>query len=614
MASLLYSLRVKLLVSLGLVLVLILATFTYRDLKTYENVFLEESRKKAFDITDSIMKSIEYPMLDGEMEYVQAILERINALKDLRLIHLCNLKGVIKYSGTPERIGKPTTSKITLQALNSHKLTSGIETRLNEKVYRYAVPIFNEKACYKCHGSEERILGVLTLGFDWNGVEKKLEHHRNSLIISFLITLLLLFGLIGALLHYMVVVPVRRLTSAAKTIASGNLDKEIPPVRTKDEIGELTTAFREMQRSLIKLTSDLKSSRDRLKRMYDFQRNLIENSIDGIVGTDAEGNIVVFNDRAESIFGYSHEEVVGKMKFKDLFPPGLAKRIERDLYDDAFGGKGKLKNYETEVLKKTGESVPVWLSAALIFTEKGERMGTVAVFRDLTEKRELEEKILQSERLATIGRGVSYICHEIKNPLIIIGGFTQQLLKSSQDEKNRQKLQIILEEIQRLNQFLIDISDFTRFTKPQFTLANINKILEEIFILLGPTLNEKKIKLVKTLDKKIPQTLLDERQIKQVLLNVLKNAIEAMPEGGTLTVTTALRGDNIEITVKDTGKGISPEDLKKIFDPFFTTKSKGSGLGLAISKKLIEGHRGTIVFESEIGKGTTCVIILPVER
>ncbi|CAD7783518.1 MAG: hypothetical protein KCCBMMGE_01920 [Candidatus Methanoperedenaceae archaeon GB37] len=173
MDSLFYSLRTKLITSVGLVLILILASFSHRDMKTHERFFLEEARKKARDVTDTVMKSIEYPMLDGEMEYVQAILERVNALKDLRVISLCNSDGVIRYSGNPERIGKIVSSKSSLEALRTHTLTKGLEKRFGEKIYRYTVPILNEKACYKCHGSEKRILGALTMAFVWTPVEKK---------------------------------------------------------------------------------------------------------------------------------------------------------------------------------------------------------------------------------------------------------------------------------------------------------------------------------------------------------------------------------------------------------------------------------------------------------
>ena len=614
MNTLFRSLRTKLILVVALGLLLILAGYTYRDMKTFENFYLEEARKKALDITDTVMKSIEYPMLDGEMEYVQAILERVNALKDLRVINLCNSDGVIRYSGNPERIGKIVSSKSSLEALRTHTLTKGLEKRFEEKIYRYTVPILNEKACYKCHGSEKRILGALTMAFVWAPVEKKLDKHRNDLIINFFISVILLMGLITALLHYMVIIPVRRLTTAAKAIAAGNLEKQIPASKSKDEIGELTSSFREMQTSLIKLTSDLKTSRDKLRRMYDFQKNLIENSIDAIVGTDEEENIVIFNEKAELMFGYSAKEVIGKMKIKELYPPGIAKKVEIDLYDRKFGGMGKLTNYETVVQNKKGEQIAVWLSAAVLYEESGKKIGTVAVFRDLTERKELEKKILHSERLATIGRGVSYICHEVKNPLMIIGGFTLQVLRSIKDEKNKQKLQIIIDEIQRLNQFLMDIRDFTKIAKPHLTLCSINDVVKEVSSLIEPSLKDKEIRFIQSLDTDIPETLLDPRQIKQVLINILKNSIEAMSDKGELSITTKLKDDNIEIIIKDTGKGIPPEDLEKIFDPFYTTKPKGSGLGLGISKEIIENHGGTLKLESELGKGTTCIIDLPIER
>jgi PAS domain S-box-containing protein len=608
----LHSLRTKLILGVGLVLVIILASFTYKDMRTFENFYLEEARKKALDITDTTIKSIEYPMLDGEMEQVQRILEKINALKDLRLIHLADPTGLIKYSGTPERIGKITISENAQRAFKTGSPTKGLEMRLGERIFRYTVPIPNKKACYKCHGAEKKILGGVILAFAWDPVEKKLNAHRNSVIIKFFILVVLLLTLISGLLHYMVIIPVQRLTRAAKAFAKGNLEQKIPITKSMDEVGELTTAFGEMQTSLIKLMTDLNISRDELKKMYDFQKNLIENTICGIVGTDEKENIIIFNDTAEFIFGYSHEEVIGKMKMKALYPLGIARKVERDLHDGRFGGEGKLANYETMVQNKKGEQVPVWLSAALIY-EEGKEMGAVSIFRDLTEKRELEEKILHSERLASIGRGVSYICHEIKNPLTIIGGFTLQVLRSIKDEKNQQKLQIIVDEIQRLNQFLVDISDFTRMAKPQLGLYHINNIVKEVFSLIKPGLR-KEIKFIQSLDTCIPESLLDPRQIKQVLINLLKNSIEAMPDGGELSITTKLRGDNIGIEIKDTGKGVPPEDLERIFDPFYTTKPKGSGLGLSISKEIIENHGGNIKLDSELGKGTTCIISLPIER
>ncbi len=376
-------------------------------------------------------------------------------------------------------------------------------------------------------------------------------------------------------------------------------------IQRGDEIVRLADAFSQM-------TRNLKVSRDKLKKIYDFQTNLIEGSIDGIVATDKRRNIVVFNEGAEKVFGYASEEAIGKMDVADLYPPGQAEKVREDLYGDGYGGAGKLENYETTILDKAGNEVPVWLSASIIY-EDGKVLGTVLFFRDLTERKKLEKSLLECEVLATIGQGVAYISHEIKNPLMVIGGFAHQVLrKIGQDDKTKEKLEIIINEINRLEEFLSDVTDFTKPSKPKKSLASINSLVEEVFILLEQEFEAHHVAFDKCVDPHIPETLFDPKQIEQVFINILKNAIEAMPEGGKLSIETHLKEHSIEIRFSDTGKGIAPEDLKDIFDPFVTTKHKGTGLGLAISRKIIEDHEGDMCIQSELREGTVCTIILPV--
>jgi histidine kinase len=373
-----------------------------------------------------------------------------------------------------------------------------------------------------------------------------------------------------------------------------------------DEIVRLADAFSQM-------TRNLKASGDKLKKIYDFQANLIEGSIDGIVATDKRRNIVVFNEGAEKVFGYASEEVIGKMDVADLYPPGQAEKVRKDLYGDRYGGAGKLANYETTILDKAGNEVPVWLSANIIY-EDGEILGTVVFFQNLTERKRLERRVLESERLATMGQGVAYISHEIKNPLMVIGGFAHQVLrKINQNGKNKEKLEIIINEIKRLEEFLSEITDFTRLSRPKKSMASINNVVEQVSTLLEQEIKTYHVAFDKSVDPHIPETLFDPKQIEQVFINVVKNAIEAMPEGGKLSIETGLKGHSIEIRFSDTGKGVAPEDLKNIFDPFVTTKPKGTGLGLAISRKIIEDHEGDMYIQNKLGGGTVCTIILPVQ-
>jgi len=372
-----------------------------------------------------------------------------------------------------------------------------------------------------------------------------------------------------------------------------------------DEIAQLANAISHM-------TRDLRVSRDELKRIYDFRKNLIEGSIDGIVATDNKGNIVVFNKGAERIFGYPSEEVIGKMDVADLYPPGQGEKIRKDLDGPGCGGPGKLADYETAILNSTGEQVPVWLSVSTIYEDET-ALGVVVVLRDLTERRRLEKKVLESERLATIGQGVTYISHEIRNPLMIIGGFAHQVLhNTNQDDKQKKKLEIIINEIARLEEFLSDVTDLTRLSEPKKEMADIGTAVEEVSTLLEHELVARHVVFDQARDPHIPEAFFDPKQVKQVLINVFKNALEAMPEGGKLSIETLQRDNRIEIRVTDTGKGIAEEDLKDIFDPFVTTKRKGTGLGLAISRKIIEDHGGDMRIESTSGEGTVCTITLPI--
>jgi PAS domain S-box-containing protein len=376
-------------------------------------------------------------------------------------------------------------------------------------------------------------------------------------------------------------------------------------IRGGDEIVQLADGFSQMTRSL-------KGSREELSRTYDFQRNLIEGSIDGIVALDKRGNIVIFNEGAERIFQYSSQEVIEKMDVADLYPPGQAKKIRADLYSNEYGGSGKLADYETTILNKAGSEVPVWISASIIY-DNGEVLGSVIFFRDLTERKTLEKRVLQSERLATIGQGAAYISHEIKNPLTAIGGFAQQVLrKIDQDGKSKEKLEIIINETKRLEEFLLDVVGFTKLSRPKRSIASINKVIEEVCALLDYEFKSHHIIVTKSTDHSIPELSFDPKQIKQVLINIVRNALEAMKKGGELSIETCMKGDAIEIRISDTGKGIASENLKDIFDPFFTTKVRGTGIGLAISREIIDSHAGTMDIRSTVGEGTVCIITLPI--
>jgi PAS domain S-box-containing protein len=348
-----------------------------------------------------------------------------------------------------------------------------------------------------------------------------------------------------------------------------------------------------------------------VERGIYFQKLLIHTCMDGVAASDVGGTIRTFNETAAKILGYEPEEVLGRMNIRDLYAPGLAEDIEQKIHDPAYGGAGILENYETWMRHKDGALVPVWLSARLLF-ENDQEIGMIGHFKDLRERKRLEEELLRSERLAVLGKMAAHISHEIKNPLMLIGGFARQVLKepAADSAKNQEKLQIIVDEVKRLEDFLVEVGSYAKFSEPQKRPGDLNALVQETCQRLGPTLRESNITLMLELDPHLPKIAFDPDHLRQVMLNIAKNGIEAMGPGGTLTVATGQEAGGVFVQISDTGMGIPPEIQEKIFQPFFSSKPKGSGLGLAISQKIIEAHKGEIKIKSEPQKGTRVTIIL----
>jgi two-component system sensor histidine kinase HydH len=234
------------------------------------------------------------------------------------------------------------------------------------------------------------------------------------------------------------------------------------------------------------------------------------------------------------------------------------------------------------------------------------------VLRKTAELESAQKKLLQAERLTAVGQGVVRVSHEIKNPLMVIGGFARQVARKIQgDENSVKKLNLIVEEVQRLEKLLTEVRDFTRVREPAMQEDEINRVVQNVADLMEPALISTGVKLELQLEPAPVPGRFDPDQIKQVLINLVKNAVEAMPQGGVITLRT--RGDPraIFVEVEDTGQGITPDHLNEIFNPFFTTKEKGTGLGLAVSLKILSDHNGELLVSSRVGEGSVFTVRLP---
>lgn len=360
-----------------------------------------------------------------------------------------------------------------------------------------------------------------------------------------------------------------------------------------------------------------------LKEAHDFLNKIIQSSPNAIIVADLKGKIIMWNQAAEEILGYQAKNAVNKMNIEDIYPEGMAAKIIEMMHSPEYGGKGKLKSYPLSYQRHDGEIVEGSLSATIIYDTKGNELAFVNILVDLKERldmerklRQTQEQLLQSEKLASIGRLSAGVAHEINNPLTTILT-SSMLIQEDMDSHDhlRRELKTISDEALRCRKIVTSLLDFARQTKPTKQLNDLNEIVRQSFVLTRKQAAFQDVSVELNLSEDLPDICLDKDQIQQALINLTLNAIEATDPGGSIVLTTLLdfKTDTIEISVRDTGIGIPPENLAKIFDPFFTTAEGGTGLGLAVTHGIIEQHGGTIDVESRPGHGTCVTIRLPLE-
>ena len=348
--------------------------------------------------------------------------------------------------------------------------------------------------------------------------------------------------------------------------------------------------------------------------MKTYSEEILQSMTNGVLTTDLNGKVITFNAMAADISGYKADEVVGQGVSKIWGDGVLPSVIEGTV-------KGKLySNFETKLIKKDGRIIPVSVSTTLLKNNKGENIGVLAVFSDLSDVKELEGKVRQADKLAALGTMAAGMAHEIKNPLSSMKVLSQLMpLKFGDNTFRKRFTDIMPREIGRIDRIVESLLGFARATAPKLEKTELDKIIDETLSFFEDDMKKKKIKLEKKFEK-VPPIIGDAGQISQVFTNLILNAVQAMGKGGVLKID--LREgkkkegvvEGVEVVISDTGHGIPEEYSKKLFDPFFTTKHGGTGLGLTISHSIIDGHKGTISVKSEAGKGTTFKITLPLTQ
>lgn len=349
-----------------------------------------------------------------------------------------------------------------------------------------------------------------------------------------------------------------------------------------------------------------------------------------IVAINENGIVSLINKKGCAVLGYQEDEIIGKNWF-DLCVPEDAREERKKTFTKVMAGEqDEVEDYENIIMTKSGEErIIAWHNTTLI-DENGHIFGTLSSGEDITKRKQAEEELLQSEKMVSLGQLAASVVHEVNNPLAGIMVYVKLFQKKHrekkiQEESTEKQLQKMEKELDRTTRIIRNLLTFARQSDPSISPNDINKIIDAALLLVRNQINLENIRLEKNFDLDLPQVLADFEKIEQVLINIILNAIQAMPEGGNLAITTSVakntivgdtRKDTVRIDIKDTGIGIPKENLKKLFTPFFTTKEKGKGVGLGLSvvHGIIGKHKGKIEVESEQDVGTTFSIYLEVSN
>jgi PAS domain S-box-containing protein len=414
---------------------------------------------------------------------------------------------------------------------------------------------------------------------------------------------LVVSALLAAIVSGITLAPLRDLTAQLDRISAGQFDPHLEAQTLETSGDELGL----MSRKISQVGQQLRGVHEIFSTMRENMNSVMAGLEDGLLLFTRDARAVMVSPAAEKFLGAPASEFLGR-RITDIFPPGHPLRATLHIEND------ELSEITAEADLESSEGPKRVNVSVQAIQEAGERIGALVTLRDLDSLESIGTQLRVSERLAALGRITAGVAHEVKNPLNSMRLWLENLKESLSydgDGPSKQAVQVLDKEIDRLDQVVKRFLDFTRPMDVRLEATQLADLLTEVLEIAKPQLQKSNIQLAQLLPIDVPEAYVDRALLKQAVLNLVLNAAEAMPNGGQLRLVLSRRGEMAEITVGDTGNGIPPENQQKIFQLFFTTRPGGSGIGLASTFRIVQLHNGSIDFTSEVGRGTTFRIELP---
>lgn len=610
----------------GVVLTLLFVTSLFLVLiyRFHKNQLIDNLRQQTSKIGQVIETTLETHMLDDDTDKFQQIIVTLGKEKGVGGIEIISKKGRIWVASDPKRVGRnvPLESS-SCRICHEKGLGKGSQTVVishggGAPLFRFTAPIPNRKPCYQCHDSKEKLNGVLVMDFSMEEVYQELAASRKKMILWTAISGLVMIGVVWTLINQAVLRKIMAIVAFARRVERGELD-QIIQVKGNDEMTDLADHLTRMTSSLRQLISEK-------ERQRGYLESLIDSIGDGLVVVDRDLRIVDVNRAYLSSSTRKRADLIGlpcHCALSSESAPGVPNQRMCPATETFKTGE-TARAYHT-VKDDDGAERFLEIFSAPIRDDRGEVYQVVEVLRDITERKQLEAQLIHSDRLATLGLLASQISHEINTPLASISACIEGLRKRMGQILGKQHpegqnvseyLSLVRKELDRCKGISEGLLALASKSAPHLNYIDINQTVQETVSLIEWGGDRGECEISFHLDNRLPPVLADDSQVRQVILNIALNGLQAMEGKGRLAITTLRRDKSIHIVIEDEGCGIPEKDLDKIFTPFYSTKphKSGTGLGLSICESIVRRHGGEIRVKSELGKGTRFDVVFPIQN